>query len=251
LARCQRRVDQELVDGSKVTVQGVVTDPGGEVVRPTESTSAPFVEVFVIRGALIREHQLYIGEDYAGTPPWDIGSAQPDFVALAESGSIVGRVLDVGCGTGENALYFSQLGHDVVGIDASRLAIEKARAKAGQRRLGARFVAGDATALPFPDGSFDTSIDSGLFHILSEDDQAALVAGLHRVLRSGGRHHLMCLSEHASISGPRHVTHDYLKRTFEAGWRVESIDEARFALNGAEGYTTDKAAAWLATVRRL
>jgi SAM-dependent methyltransferase len=41
---------------------------------------------------------------YAGTPPWDIGRPQPAFLALAEAGAVRGRVLDVGCGTGEHAL---------------------------------------------------------------------------------------------------------------------------------------------------
>ncbi|HLA47035.1 MAG TPA: class I SAM-dependent methyltransferase, partial [Thermoplasmata archaeon] len=44
---------------------------------------------------------------YAGTPPWDIGRPQPEFVRLEEAGAIKGRVLDVGCGTGENALFLA------------------------------------------------------------------------------------------------------------------------------------------------
>ena len=41
---------------------------------------------------------------YATTPPWDIGRPQPAFLALAEASAIQGRVLDVGCGTGEHRL---------------------------------------------------------------------------------------------------------------------------------------------------
>ncbi len=41
---------------------------------------------------------------YTTPPPWDIGRPQPAFVALAEAGAIRGRVLDVGCGTGELVL---------------------------------------------------------------------------------------------------------------------------------------------------
>src|ERR1039458_5240791 len=47
---------------------------------------------------------------YAGTPPWDIGRPQPAFLALAEAGTIRGRVLDVGCGTGEHALMAASMG---------------------------------------------------------------------------------------------------------------------------------------------
>ena len=47
----------------------------------------------------------------AGVPPWDIGRPQPEFVRLAEAGEIRGDVLDVGCGTGENAMHLAGLGH--------------------------------------------------------------------------------------------------------------------------------------------
>ena len=42
-----------------------------------------------------------------GVPPWDIGRAQPAIVRLAEEGLFAGDVIDVGCGTGENALYLA------------------------------------------------------------------------------------------------------------------------------------------------
>ncbi|MCZ7391853.1 MAG: hypothetical protein ABOK23_03925 [Candidatus Methanoperedens sp.] len=50
---------------------------------------------------------------YEGIPPWDIGRPQNEFIRLAEDGEISGRVLDVGCGTGENALYLAGLGFEV------------------------------------------------------------------------------------------------------------------------------------------
>src|SRR6202048_471408 len=80
-------------------------------------------------------------------PPWDIGQPQPAFVALAEAGRITGKVLDVGCGTGENALFLCQRGLDVLGLDLSSVAIAEARMKAQARRVLARFVAGKALGL--------------------------------------------------------------------------------------------------------
>ena len=52
---------------------------------------------------------------YATTPPWDIGRPQPAFLELAETGSLRGRVLDVGCGTGEHALMAAGLGRPATG----------------------------------------------------------------------------------------------------------------------------------------
>jgi len=45
-------------------------------------------------------------------PPWDIGRPQPAFAALARTGAFRGRILDVGCGTGEHAVLAAQLGLD-------------------------------------------------------------------------------------------------------------------------------------------
>jgi 2-polyprenyl-3-methyl-5-hydroxy-6-metoxy-1,4-benzoquinol methylase len=73
---------------------------------------------------------------YDGQAPWDIGGPQPEIVRLAEAGAIRGVVLDVGCGTGENALYLAGRGLDVWGIDFIPKAIERARDKALQRGLG-------------------------------------------------------------------------------------------------------------------
>jgi SAM-dependent methyltransferase len=67
---------------------------------------------------------------YAGPPPWDIGRPQPAFQALADAGSVSGRVLDVGCGTGEHALMAARLGLDATGID---LAIPAPRRPASGR----------------------------------------------------------------------------------------------------------------------
>ena len=84
---------------------------------------------------------------YAGTPPWDIGRPQPAFLALAEAGVVVGRVLDVGCGTGEHTLMAAGLGLEAVGVDSAPTAIDRGRRKAVERELTARFVLGDALAL--------------------------------------------------------------------------------------------------------
>jgi hypothetical protein len=57
-----------------------------------------------------------------GDPPWDIGRAQPAIVRLAAEGLIAGDVIDVGCGTGENAIHLASRGLAVVGVDAASTA---------------------------------------------------------------------------------------------------------------------------------
>src|SRR5690242_10007541 len=102
----------------------------------------------------------------AGGTPWDIGRPQPELVALAEAGEIVGDVLDVGCGTGENALYLASLGRRVLGIDAAPTAIEKAKEKAAARGLAVPFLVADALDLGRLRRRFETVVDCGMFHAL-------------------------------------------------------------------------------------
>ena len=99
---------------------------------------------------------------YEGTPPWEIGRPQPALLALAEAGAIRGRVLDVGCGTGEHVLLAASLGLEATGIDVAEAAIERARQKAVERGLEARLVVGNVLDLADLGEQFDTVLDSGL-----------------------------------------------------------------------------------------
>ena len=68
---------------------------------------------------------------YAGLAPWDIDKPQRAFVEVADR--VTGAVLDSGCGTGENALFFAERGHPVLGIDFLEHPIKAARRKAEWR----------------------------------------------------------------------------------------------------------------------
>jgi SAM-dependent methyltransferase len=166
---------------------------------------------------------------YEGQAPWDIGEPQPDIVRLAEDGAIHGVVLDVGCGTGENALYLAGRGLDVWGIDFIPKAIEQARAKALQRGLGIHFQVGDALQLDVLNRTFDTVIDSGLFHTFSDEERSVFVRGLTRTVRPGGVAYLLCFSDQEPPGqGPRRVSQEEIRSAFRQWWDVESIRETRF-----------------------
>ncbi|MEP0845935.1 MAG: class I SAM-dependent methyltransferase [Phycisphaerae bacterium] len=186
-------------------------------------------------------------EIYDGTPPWEIGRPQPVFERLAAAGEIAGDVLDVGCGTGENALMLAARGLRVVGVDFVPAAIERARQKCAQRGLVAEFVVGDALELGGLGRTFDTVIDCGLFHTFSDGDRPRFAASVRAALRPGGRLILMCFSEHeTSEKGPRRVTQAELRAAFSYGWRVESVEAALFDSNIHAG----GARAWLARIAR-
>jgi SAM-dependent methyltransferase len=184
-------------------------------------------------------------------PAWDIGRPQPVFVRLAERDLLAGRVLDSGCGTGENTLLAAAHGADVVGVDLSGRAIERARAKGAERGLAARFETGDVLRLADLGLTFDTIIDSGVFHVFDDEDRVRYVASLGSVLRPGGRCYLMCFSDRQPGDfGPRRVSQDELRAAFGDGWAVASIEAEAFEINGA-AFGISSAQAWLAVIERL
>jgi len=190
---------------------------------------------------------VYVGD---APPPWDIGRPQPAFLRLADGGVLRGHLLDAGCGTGEHALMAAARGAEAVGVDVSPTAIARARAKAAERGLSARFEVADALSLGQLGMIFDTIIDSGLFHVFDDDGRERYVASLASVLRSGGTCYLMCFSDlQEGTMGPRRVRKDELVAAFSDGWAVASIAADTFTLN--PGFSTESAHAWLATIRRL
>jgi cyclopropane fatty-acyl-phospholipid synthase-like methyltransferase len=164
---------------------------------------------------------------YTGQAPWDIGRPQQAFLDVADR--ITGSVLDAGCGTGENALYFASRGHKVTGIDFLEEPIRRARRKASERGLTATFFVMDALALKDLPEAFDSVIDSGLFHVFSDEDRRRYVEGLASVLKPGGRLFLLCFSdEEPGTQGPRRVSKKELHDAFAQGWVIESIEPSRY-----------------------
>lgn len=183
-----------------------------------------------------------------GTPAWDIGRPQPAIEQLARDGKLVGRVLDVGCGTGEHALLAGSLGHEAVGVDTSIRAIELAEAKATGRGVAARFVVADALRLGDLGEQFDTVLDCGLFHVLDDGERERYVDSLAEVVPRGGRYHMLCFSDRQPGDwGPRRVTQDEIRVALAAGWRIESIESAVIEIT----WDTAGALAWqVAAARR-
>lgn len=181
---------------------------------------------------------------------WDNESPQPAIVSLAENEKIIGDVLDLGCGTGENALMLMARGHMVWGIDSSADAIERARKKSDVRQMSGTFVLGSALDLEVLGEGFHTVIDTGLFHIFSDQERQTYLRGLHHVMFPGSCLYLLCFSDREPGDwGPRRVKRSELRQTFSQpnGFRVKSIVEARFHLSERpEGVR-----AWLATIERI
>jgi cyclopropane fatty-acyl-phospholipid synthase-like methyltransferase len=189
---------------------------------------------------------------YSAKAPWDIGRPQKALAAIADL--VTGSVLDAGCGTGENALFFAGRGRPVVGIDYVGIAIEEARRKAAERGVAAEFLCRDVLMLDQFGRTFDSVIDCGLFHVFSDEDRARYVEGLAHVVKPGGRVFLMCFSDgEPGTCGPRRVSEAELRDAFRKEWIVETIRPVRMeVIPDLEGMTFSEGGpkAWMAQIRR-
>ena len=140
-------------------------------------------------------------ESYAsGQLPWDTGQPEPLLVEFVTSGVVTpSPTLEVGAGTGTNAIWMAERGFDVLGVDVSPLAVERAHAKIEGRALRCRFAAWDFLAAPPPDGPFQFVFDRGCFHVFDEpDERQRFAAQVAAALAPGG----LWLSLIGSTEGP-------------------------------------------------
>jgi SAM-dependent methyltransferase len=184
-----------------------------------------------------------------GPAPWDIGGPQAAIVRLASEGGFAGTVLDVGCGTGENALYIASLGLPVVGVDVAETALAIAREKAATRRLDVDFAVADAFQLERLDGTFPTVLDCGLFHTLDHDERPVYVASLASITEHDGILYVLCFSDQGPDTGPHPISQEELRLAFNTtnGWNVVTIARDRIQTR----YHENGAPAWLATIKRV
>jgi SAM-dependent methyltransferase len=189
---------------------------------------------------------------YAGQPRWEIGRPQKAILAVADR--ITGAVLDAGCGTGENVLFFAGRGQRVTGIDFLAEPIRLAERKAVERGLTATFRVMDALALKELPEVYDSVIDSGLFHVFSDEDRRRYVEGLASVLKPGGRLFLLCFSDaEPGDQGPRRVSRKEIEDAFSQGWVVESVEASRYEVrpDPTDGSFRDGGPrAWFVVARR-
>ena len=192
------------------------------------------------------------------TPPWVIGEPQPGIVELERAGLIGGKVLDVGCGTGEHTILLTRLGYSVVGVDFAPEAVEQARRNAEAKGVDARFEVADAMNLP-GEPRYDTIVDSALFHIFDDTDRAKYVNSLHTAGRPGALVHVLALSDAGRGFGPE-VSGETIRDAFTDGWELEALEPTTYRGVVTEVHTQEiglpigtrvDEPAWLARARHI
>ena len=180
-------------------------------------------------------------ESYAsGEPPWDTGQPEPLLVELVTSGGVApGRTLEIGAGTGTNAIWLAERGFDVLGVDVSSLAVDKARAKMEGRDLRCRFAILDFLAARAPNGPFDFVFDRGCFHVFDEpEERTRFAAHVATALAPEG----LWLSAIGSTEGeprdvgpPRRSAREVVL-AIEPALEIIELRSAQFRGNGAKAW---------------
>jgi SAM-dependent methyltransferase len=164
--------------------------------------------------------------------PWDVNQPQSGVVLAESRGWFTSPVLDVGCGYGNNGIFLASKGHKVSSFDASRDAVEEARkraAAAGDLAGTITFEVGDVYSHGLAEGSFQTLLDSAVFHCMGDDDaQLKYVDSISSAVAVGGRLVLLCFSDDNPDPwvGPRRISEAHARRMWESNglWRFDSVE---------------------------
>jgi SAM-dependent methyltransferase len=124
--------------------------------------------------------------------PWETGP-RDELVELLESGRILPcRAIDLGCGTGSNAVFLAQHGFEVTGVDFVSSAIKKARRRAEAAGVRGEFVVDDLTNLRKVKGTFDFLVDYGTLDDMIAKDRDLYLQNVLALTHPGSRFLLWC-----------------------------------------------------------
>jgi len=185
--------------------------------------------------------------------PWDTGRPSSELQRILRERDIPhGRVLELGCGTGTNAVFLAQEGFDVTALDISTLAIERARAKADEAGVSVRLLASDLLDPPDLGGPFPFVFDRGMYHTVRRDNLEGFLDTLSRVAAPGGTY--LTLAGNANEicpgeAGPPRVSAEEICRELTPLMELVQLREIRFDETLSHGKRR-RALAWSALFRR-
>jgi len=145
-----------------------------------------------------------------GTPSWDTGRPAAELARVLDEGLLrPGSVLELGCGTGADAILLAHRGFEVTAVDSSPLAIERARVRAEQVGVLPRFVLADVFDFGPKAGRFDLIYECGFYHFIRRVALERYLDLLWRITRPGSHFFaLIGAPGETDEAGPPQVSED-------------------------------------------
>ena len=158
--------------------------------------------------------------------PWNVETPPEALVDVVESGKVRPcRAIDLGCGTGNYAIYLAATGFDVTGVDLSPTAIEIAKENAAKKGVKCRFIVADILGdLHEIKETFDFAYDWEVLHHIFPEERKRYVDNVTRLLNSGGKYMSACFSEDDREFGG---AGKYVRTQLDTVLYLSSTDELR------------------------
>ena len=166
----------------------------------------------------------------SGTPPWETGQPSAELArVIAEEKITPCRVIELGCGSGINAVWLAQQGFDVTALDFNELAIAKARRRADEAGCSVRFVQADVLDFDEPYEPFPFFFDRGCYHAVRDPGAAAYVRTLQKLTSPGSRGLILTgNAREPHVPGPPVVSEEQLHAELEPAFKIVRLREFRF-----------------------
>jgi SAM-dependent methyltransferase len=179
-----------------------------------------------------------------GITPWERDSVPPALVELIDQYPVPGRALDIGCGTGRDAVYLAGKGWTVTGVDSVERALDAARRRATANGVEVDWVLSDITRLQtlgIGDG-YELLVDRGCLHGLADDERLRYAAGAAALAAPGARMLVFAFQPRRLGLGPRGITREAFDQLFGAKWQL--LAEVQDSESRPPGWVGDAKPVW-------
>lgn len=166
----------------------------------------------------------------SGGTPWDTGLPSTELMQVVRQHKIQpGRAIELGCGTGSNAVWLAQQGFQVTAVDIAPLAINRAKQRAAEAGVQIQWIEGDVLKLPrFPD-PFEFFFDRGCYHAVRRENPAGYVAALVSCVAPKAQGLVLTgNAREAHEPGPPVVSEEEIHRELGQTFQILDLHEFRF-----------------------
>jgi len=163
-------------------------------------------------------------------PPWETGQPSSELArVIAEEKIQPCRVIELGCGSGINAVWLAQRGFDVTGVDFNEIAIERARQRAAEAGAAVRFLLADVLDFTASYEPFPFFFDRGCYHAVRDPHAEAYVRTLKRITAPGSLGLILTgNAREPHVPGPPVVSEEQFHAELEPAFEIVRLREFRF-----------------------